>query len=335
MIKTGSTLYAYTNEWRAGQYTLDEMIAKVAALNLGPGLEVVGFQSFKGFPHLTPDQIRNFRNALESNGLEPSCLGTNIDVALRSDRFLTEDEMVDYLAAQVKVARLLGYPVARIQIGATPGVIERIAPVAEKAGVKLGMELHAPEAATTPAIVAVRECYDRIGSEYLGFIPDFSATMTAVPRGMLDQFVRDGLPASLLPALVEIWSGDELPHVRFNRFAALAKEQGAEGPVVDQTRLAYTMFGHADPQGWREILDRVVHVHGKFYEIEDGTEPSIPYAELLGLLVEGGYDGVISSEWEGHAFATEHDVDAFALVGEHQEMCRTLLAAATSGGGQR
>jgi hypothetical protein len=329
VIRTGSTLYAYTNEWRTGAYTLESMIAKVAEFDLGPGLEVVGFQSFKGYPRLSDEQITGFRDQLDRSGLQPSCLGTNIDVALRSDRFLTEDEMVDYLAAQIEVARLLGYPVARIQIGATPGVIERITPIAEKAGVRLGMELHAPEAATTPAIVAVRECYDRIGSDHLGFIPDFSATMTAVPQGMLDQFVKDGLPAELIGPLVRIWSGDAAPHERFDEFAALAAEQGVTGAVVDQTRLAYTMFGHADPQGWREIMHQVVHVHGKFYEIDEhGEEPSIPYAELLGLLQDGGYDGFISSEWEGHAFATEHDIDAFELVGRHQQMCRRLLAAA-------
>ena len=41
-------------------------------------------------------------------------------------------------------------------------------------------------------------------------------------------------------------------------------------------------------------------MHGKFFGIdENGEEPSVPVRDLVRLLVENGYNGAISSEYEG------------------------------------
>ena len=58
------------------------------------------------------------------------------------------------------------------------------------------------------------------------------------------------------------------------------------------------IFGLQRPEQWKEIAAQIVHVHGKSFFTEDGTEPSIPDRELLTMLVDAGFDGYISSEWE-------------------------------------
>ncbi len=51
---------------------------------------------------------------------------------------------------------------------------------------------------------------------------------------------------------------------------------------------------------WLEIMPWIRHVHGKFFGIdENGEEPSVPVRDLITLLVENGYSGAISSEYEG------------------------------------
>ena len=45
--KLGVTLYSFTPEFHAGRYTVEQLIAKAAALDMGPGLEVIGFQSVR------------------------------------------------------------------------------------------------------------------------------------------------------------------------------------------------------------------------------------------------------------------------------------------------
>jgi sugar phosphate isomerase/epimerase len=59
----------------------------------------------------------------------------------------------------------------------------------------------------------------------------------------------------------------------------------------------------------------IFHIHAKFYEIDEtGREPSIPYDEIIPVLIEGGYTGHLSSEYEGQ----RHIEDAFEVDGREQ-----------------
>jgi hypothetical protein len=52
------------------------------------------------------------------------------------------------------------------------------------------------------------------------------------------------------------------------------------------------------------------HIQAKFYEMtDDGSEYSIPYEEIVPLLISGGFDGYLSSEYEGN----RHIQDAFPV----------------------
>ena len=46
----GVTLYSFTRAFHGREYDLEGLIRKVAAEGYGPGLEVIGFSSFRGFP---------------------------------------------------------------------------------------------------------------------------------------------------------------------------------------------------------------------------------------------------------------------------------------------
>lgn len=328
MIKQGLTLYSLTNEWVSGAYELDRLLEKVATLGLGPGVEIVGFQTVDGFPDVTPRFAAAWQEMIDEHRLVPTCLGSNIDVAQRSDRPLNDDEMTNLLLRQMKAARSLGFGVVRIQIGASPSVIERVTPVAEDWGLRLGMELHAPEGACTPRILEVRDLYERIGSKNLGFIPDFSATMRAVPPGVLADLRSLGLTDELADGLVAEWAGAGAPFERYGRFTAAARAAGAPQEVIDACVAVFTMHGRETVETWREIADRIVHVHGKCYEFDEaGQEPSIDYPALIGLLADVGYDGYISAEWEGHVYLGPDQADGFAMVAAQQELVRRCLKA--------
>jgi sugar phosphate isomerase/epimerase len=181
------------------------MIAKVAELGLGPAVEVVGFQSFRGYPDVTDEFAGHFRDLLAKYGLMPSCLAANIDVGRRRDRLMTTEEMLDYLKRQLASAQKLGFPVMRIQASVGPKVFEMIAPLAEKAGVHVACELHSPLTVDNPEVVALRECYDRVGSPYIGFIPDFSCTMNRVPERYWTMLRGLGASDDLIETAKEIW----------------------------------------------------------------------------------------------------------------------------------
>jgi sugar phosphate isomerase/epimerase len=327
MSLLGTTLYSFTNEWVSGRYTLTQLLEEVAAEGIGPGVEVVGFQSFRGFPRLDRDAVREFRDTVERLGLVPTSLGSNIDIAIRNDRDLTTDERVDYTVPQIEAAALLGFPIVRIQIGADPATLERLVPVAERLGVHLGMEIHAPEGPHTPKVQRYVELYDRIDSDVLGFIPDFSSTMHRITDGLAETFVDAGLPRTLVPELQRIWAGDGAQGARLGEFVALAAEQGVPEQIASVVAAAFTMNGHEDAAGWADLMPRVRHIHAKFYDIgDDGEEPSIDYAANLRPLVAAGFAGSISSEWEAHSWTPNDALGTSALIRRHHELIREALA---------
>jgi Xylose isomerase-like TIM barrel len=325
--RIGVTLYSFTPDFHAGRLSFEDLLVRAA--DLGPGLEVIGFQSFRGFPRMDADVERRFLRLVDEHGWELACLDGNVDVAVRADRLLDEDEIVEYLQAQVEAAGRLGFPVLRLQNQATPAVMERLLPAAERLGVKLGMEIHAPETVTSPWVLALRELYARLDSPYLGFIPDFGASTTQISPSVFDTFRAKGVSEELLDTIAERW--DELgerdfeAHVEIGNFIRLAHAAGAADHAVNLAVFAVGIHGHQDPQAWGEILPDVVHVHGKFFDVrDDGRDPAVPIEELLDVLVAGGYDGYVSAEYEGWHWNTR--ADAFEQVARMQAACRAALA---------
>jgi hypothetical protein len=336
--RVGVTLYSFTPDFHAGRYTFEDLVLKTAELRMGPGLEVIGFQSFRGFPRISDDLERRFLHLVDEHGWELSCLDANVDVAVRADRFLDEDEIVEYVGAQLETAARLGFPVLRIQNAATPPVIERLLPKAEQLDVKLGMEIHAPETVHSSWVLALRELYARLDSPYVGFIPDFGASTRGISPSVFDVFRAKGVSEELLEEIAARW--DELgsrefeAHEEIGNFIGLAHSMGAGDHAVNLAVFAVGIHGHQDPQAWKEILPDVVHVHGKFFAIDqDGREPVVPVEELVDVLVDGGYGGYISSEYEGWHWNTQSD--PFEMVARHQALIRSVLdkhaAPATAG----
>ncbi|WP_027862089.1 sugar phosphate isomerase/epimerase [Marmoricola sp. URHB0036] len=326
-IMLGTTLYSMTNEWLAGQYSLGSLIDEVGRRGIGPGVEVIGFQSLRGFPLNTrEDEERTLRDALERNNLIPTSLASNADIALRADAWMDTDRSVEYMRPQIELAGRLGFPVVRTQLGLTPEVLEKVEPLAAKANVKLGMEVHAPEGPNTPKVMATREAYARIDSEFLGFVPDFSSCMRAIPEGMLAKLRRDGLSEQGVDALKRAWEAPGAPFQRYGQFAAEAGALNEPELPVGFARLVFTMFGRENLEDWREILPQVVHIHGKFYDVDENLEsPSIDYEGIMRVFSELDHPVSMSTEWEGHAYLDADEQDAFDMVAQHHAMCRKFL----------
>jgi hypothetical protein len=326
--RLGVTLYSFTPDFHAGRFTVEELIGKAAELGMGPGLEVIGFQSIRGFPNVSDEFASRFRSVVEEHGFEPSCLAINADLAIRSDRFLTDEEHAEYLGAQIEAAAKLGFTVVRSQATASPAVVERLLPLAERLDVRIGAEIHSASTVDSPWVLELRELYDRLDSPYLGWIPDFGASTLGISPNVFETYRAKGVSEELLAAIAERW--DEL-HTRdfeageeIGKLIELAHRHGAGDYAVNLAVFAVGIHGHQDPQGWREILPDVVHVHGKFFAIDEhGRDPVVPFEELLPILVDGGYKGFVSSEYEGWHWDTTSD--CFEMVVRQQELCRRIL----------
>jgi len=320
----GVTLYSFTNEWVVKAFTLEELLATVVQNNLGPAVEVVGFQSFRSYPDVPQDFATRFCYELDRNGLIPSCLGANMDFGRRPGMLMTDEEKIEYLQRQIDSAVRLGFPVLRLQTSVGTKILEKFVPLLERANLHMGFELHAPLSMDNPEVIEFRETFDRLQTPSLGFIPDFSTSMTSIPEGIWQELRELGLPEALISDAKDVWVHTDAIPDKFKGIAGLVQKYNVPSELIGKLNGTMTMFGHMLPENWREIMPYVRHIHGKFYHVnEEGIEPSIPYPRLMQVLLDVGYTGTISAEWEGHSYTREPL--ALGEVKAWRRMCNRLL----------
>jgi len=333
----GVTLYSFTRAFHAREYDLEGLIRRVAADGMGPGLEVIGFSSFRGFPHVDDAFADWFQGLVAETGLVLTSCAVNTDVGIRRDRLLTDDELIAYMEQQIEAAAKLGFPLARVQISLTPDSMEKLLPVAERLGVTLAIEVHAHHHSQHDLVQALVERYEKLGSPLLGFVADWGTTTTGLAPSMVEAYHRRGASPEFLADAAALWNqyyqegppmNDASHGGRFGAFIELAARHGSPELGVDLAINATGLFGPARVESWRDLMPWVRHCHGKFFGIDDsGEEPSVPVRDLVALLVDSGYNGAISSEYEGWHW--NYWDDAFEIIAGEQALQRD---AATSAG---
>jgi sugar phosphate isomerase/epimerase len=325
-IELGTTLYSMTSEFAAGQYTPETLVAAVAEHGIGPGVEFNIAQLLRTYPDVDAEFTKLWFDSLEKYELEPSAVGTNLDMGRRKNRDMTPDEEFDFLARQLATANTLGF--RRIVIrSAGKELLRRLLPLAEKYDQRLGYEIHAPQGPNDPKVLGIREMYEELGSDRLGFTADFSSTMHSLSPTLLRTLRTMGMPEQYFPVMDEIWRKPLPMHVRNQQFEDFLTAEGFDflrfGPF---TRLAFNMHGLVPPEEWLDIMPQIFHVHAKFYDIgADGEEPAMDIPRIVRQFVEGGYRGYLSSEWEGHAFSDLGEADPIDLVKKQHALMRRAI----------
>ena len=328
-IELGITLYSLTSEFAAGLYTPETLIKAAADEGLGPGVEFNIAQMLRTYPEVDDDFIRLWRDSMDRYGLAPSAVGTNLDMGRRKDRDMTPDEEYDFFAAQLRTANKLGFHRVVIR-SAGKELLRRLLPLAEKYDQKLGYEIHAPQGPNDPKILQIREMYEELGSDRLGFTADFSSTMHSLSPTLFRTLTQMGLPEEHFAVMQDIWRKPLPMQERNQEFEDYLNANNFDparlGPF---TRLAFNMHGLVPPEEWLDIMPQIFHVHAKFYDIDqDGNEPAMDIPRIVRQFVKGGYKGYLSSEWEGHAFADLGESDPIDLVKKQHTLMRRAIEAA-------
>ena len=325
----GLTLYSASAEFRAGWYDFDGLLNRVAELGIGPGIEIVASQVLPTYPNVTDDFVRSWQRAFDKHGFTASSFGANLDMGRRRDRDMTPDEEYEFTQTLFHGAKKLGFPLVRIQ-SAKPELLRRLLPLAEDLELKLAYEIHAPLGPNSPEIMKVRDVYAELDSPLLGFVADFSSTMHSMSPTLLRAVRRAGLDDEAVERLQAVWATEAPMRVRQEEFIAYLRGRDFDPARLGSfAHLAFNMHGHVSPKEWADIMPQIMHVHAKFYDIdEQGNEPAIDYPELVRVFVEGGYRGYWSSEWEGHAFAELGEVDPLLLVRKQHDLIRKSMRTA-------
>lgn len=312
-FKVGVTLHSFTAEYVSFAWSFDDMLEKAG--QLGGGVEIVGPSHHRGFPEVSDEFERTFKSGVERYGLTPTSYGSYADPFMLPDRNLTPDELYDYTVPQIKGAAKLGFPVVRLQYFASVAA-ERLVPLAEKLNLKLGYELHAPLMIEAPETQKLLEQIHRLGSDRLGLIPDTSIFARSVSQFHIDRARQSGVPEALIQRALSLWN-----ERKYNEEQAveILRAEGVDRKSEPVLGSFWGTCGFSEPAALAEIKDHLIHFHGKFYSIVDGVDPDLRYQEVVKALLDIGYTGWMSSEYEGGP------TDTFAVVQAHQVMVKRYI----------
>ncbi|MBU5342134.1 sugar phosphate isomerase/epimerase family protein [Caldifermentibacillus hisashii] len=318
-IKLGVSLYSFTNEYIKGQLTLEDCIRAAAEFG-AEGFELVGTQMLRSYPYATDKVIAEINSICNEYGIQFISYGANTDRGMRSDRDLSEEEMLQSAILDLGTASKLGCKYVRVQYLLSPQSLGKLAPYAESYGVKAGVEIHNPETPTSPIMQEYLDVIEKTGSKNIGFVPDFGCFATRPNKPHWDEALANGAPLHLLEMAAKLrYDGVPMGEARKRLLEAGANEavlgafQGMYGFV--------TFYRNPDFDGLKKIMPYVIYFHGKFHHInEQLEEASIPYGQILDIIKESGFSGYIMSEYEDHASG-----NALLMTKRHLQMERKLL----------
>ena len=314
--RLGVTLMSFAREIHLGLWDLGACLERAGRLGEGTALELTGAQSLPGYPELLPDVARAFRNGVERHGLVPVCYDAYLERGRRFGHTATIEDAAELILAELRIAHRLGFPMIRLN-AATPELLALLLPTAERLGIRVVVELHGTSA-RHPDAVRLAEYFDAVGSPSLGFLQDLGAMMRAIPSGYLEDGMRKGIPEATVVAVEQAWTaGQSLDDV----LAQLARL--AAGRVAIEWAVGcLVMFHRNSVRELDLVLPHLAHMHGKFFGIRDGDEPSIDYPAVIARLRAAGYAGVISSEYI--SWTARDRLDSLEQVAAHHRMVRDL-----------
>ena len=296
-LQYGVTLYSFSNEYVNGILSFEEILQKVRDMGY-TGVEIVASQMVPGYPYPSDDTLAWLKETLARIGLEPVCWSAYIDMGIRQDRDLTEDEIVQFTVNDLICAKKAGFPMVRSQHAISPKIFRQMIPFCRELGIRLTIEMHHPHHPQVPVWKEYIQIMKGEGKGVLGFVPDMSifqsyphalwiqeALDAGCRKEVLDDLLskhRQGLPKDQIvtPGLSQI-----------ETFYASQMEEEYDAPAnLDQLK---------------DLIDCAFYMHGKFYYInEDLEEIAIPYGDILPVIRDSGYEGYIACEYEGHHFDT-------------------------------
>ncbi len=315
-IKIGVSLYSLSTEFIHGKLDLEGCLKAVHDMGY-KGIEIVAAQMVPDYPFPSDEWLYHFRGLLEKYDLEPVCWSAYIDMGTRSDRDMTEAEIIQCTVNDLIYAKKAGFPIVRTQHAISPSIFRKMIPFCKELDMKLTIEMHWPHHPDVPVWKEYFEIMKGEGKGYLGFVPDFSIFQSMPHKLYLRQAIEFGCREEQLNEIVKIHAaGGSLDKINNGDYTDIEKHTAEE---------MFEKFNHpASIEQFKDVVDCIFYVHGKFYYLDNEEhDPCIPYEDIIPKLVSYGYKGYIASEFEGHHFYS--DVDCVEQLGNYVAMNNKIL----------
>ena len=300
-IQLGVSLYSYGADFLVTM-TLEDCLADIADMG-ATGVEILSDTHIPGYPNPTPEWVDEWNRLIKTYELTPTCYSCWVDTRLYKNRTLTTEEAIKTLSRDVELAHRLGFTLIRPKLGVVSQdlipdpvwreAVERVLPNAEKYSVRIVPEIHAPTPLKSEIVDNYLALAKETGTRNFGLLID---------TGIFQDRERTGEHSDS-----QYIFGSPImdPAIKAEIDRAMARPLGV------------------DPADLTDVMPYVFHVHAKFWDMTDDlTDPHIPWEGVVKALVEGGYKGSLSSEYEG----ARELFRASDVVRRQHVMLRRLLA---------
>jgi hypothetical protein len=327
-IKRGVSLYSYQEEYYTRAMTLEDCFAELASMGT-EGVELIAEQMVPNYPNPPQSWVDAWHRMMDKYHLKPVCMDVFVDTTWGGHRQMSVQESVDMLVTQMQLCNLLGFKVMRPTTGpvadSATAMIYGALPFAEKLDVKIAVEIHSPIQLRSKYFDDYLDLIAKTGTKHFGFTLDLGIFCKRLPKILIEHFLRKGASDAVAKYLSESFvKGTDL-ETRIKEVQKLSSKEvdlefawhsSAFGPSVNE------------PKDLPAITPYIYNIHGKFYEmLEDMTEYSIPYDQVIPVLLAGGCPAThINSEFEGQRLTQDaFETDSCEQIRRHQLMLKQLL----------
>ena len=319
-VRRGVATYSYQEDFLVKQMSVEDMFREMSDIG-AYGFECLAEMMIPDFPNPSNAFIDKWHGWVAEYRLVPCAYTQFIDSMRTKSHNLTVEEGVQTLLRDFRLAKLLGISKIRCLIGTPVDILEATLPYLEKYDMWVGVELHAPIRIDGPLMARLLKIAEK--SDRFGFVPDFSIFQNAPNPFLRERQIRDGLLSRAAAMYIEnSWEN----HVQQSKVSAEVAKM--KGPTTSKDYIQ-TVYGIAtqNPRDLIPIMSKCRHIHGKTWGLtEDCIDPAIDLKPVVAALIQGGYDGIIATEYEGQRLMDDiMPFSAMEMVRRHHVLQRRLL----------
>lgn len=339
------SLYSYQEEYYLGKLDLEGCIREASKTG-ATGIELLAEQMVDEFPVITPEFKDKWFFWMQKYGTEPTCYDAFLENHIYDNRTLTLKEQVKMMERDLKIAGELGFKTLRTLVSTPMDVIEGSLDCAARENVKICIEVHSPFSLNSGWAEGYMEMILRTGTKHFGFMPDFGIFCKKIPDILKEQAIRKGAAADCIKAVEEAFESRVAKgfvkikydtslgrahgeYMKANGMPELmAKIEALGGNAADKAFATESYnFTWCDPKDIIDNMKYIYHTHAKFYHVTaDYVDTSIPLSEVIAAYKKAGYQGFLSSEYEGNRMINDAlEVDSIEQVRRHQEALRQAV----------
>jgi sugar phosphate isomerase/epimerase len=321
-IKRGVSLYSFQEELFLRQMSVEDCIAFAASIG-ATGIEVLPEQNMPSFPNVTDAEVAWWQETVAAHGCELTCYDMFLDTKRRKDRLMSDDEQVESIRRDLVLCDRLGIRNMRVLVFVRPDILARCVPYAEALDVHMGVEVHAPWHLEHAWILRTIDTADRLGTRHLGILPDMGIFMKHYPPVFRARFERQGARPEITQFIVD--QHEQKIMSEYTIYEVAVKMGGNKAEIAMAETLRHAPY--ANPRRLKDYAPYFRHIQAKFYEMnEDATDPSIAYDEVIPVLAQAGWEGTLSSEYEGNRWIQDvMPVDSREQVRRQHAMFKRLI----------